>query len=245
MRVTMKAPTMVAMLLAGLMLAAASHAWSTDLYVAGVIVTGRDDVAERRRGAEEALAVVLRRVSGDAALEVAVEDALSLAETIAYRDRKAGIQISDEQGTRDRSFVMTVRFEPAAVDRLLAEQGRVSWIDGRPAVAVRLMVDDGERAFEVTRTSTLGWGQRAALDDAAQAVGLDACLPEDQGFAEALVDLAGRMTVTPEGFWTTDWTLADDARRWTWTGPASTFDRAIEAGLWGVAERLRPQAQLR
>ena len=224
--------------------AAPVHAIPHDLYAETVIVTGRDDLDERARGIREALPRVLARVAGDRALLAAQVPAgiepEALVRSLDYVDRKAGIQISDEQGTRDRSFALGVGFAPEAIDRLLVELGRAPWSTARPPLAVHLVVADGVRTFAVTTTSEQGWGQRAALEDAAVDVGLAAHLEGDPGFEWAAARLDGRMSITASGHWDTIWTLAASGRRWRWEAPATTFDRAIADGLWGAAERLRP-----
>src|SRR3546814_10457507 len=56
------------------------------------------------------------RVADHPWLPAILANAGSYALGYEYEDRKKGIQISDEQGTRDRSFHFRVDFDPEAVD---------------------------------------------------------------------------------------------------------------------------------
>jgi hypothetical protein len=72
---------------------------------------------------------VLTKVSVDAGVASRavkrglMEGAEALVVGFDYRDRKESIQISDDQGTRERSFELTVRFDPQRVDAVLRELG--------------------------------------------------------------------------------------------------------------------------
>ena len=81
-------------------LLAAAPAGADELYSASAIVTGRDNLAERARGTREALLVVLARVAADpgVAAQALPEDPERYVLERRYTDRKAGVQISDEQG---------------------------------------------------------------------------------------------------------------------------------------------------
>jgi hypothetical protein len=207
------------------------------LYGASAIVTGRDNLAERERGTREAFLAVLAKVSADpdVAPKLGPRDIEGYVLDRRYTDRKAGVQISDEQGTRDRSFVLDVRFDPARVDALLRSLGREPWRGERPPVLVRLRVADAMASYEVTRDSERGWGQREAILAAGVKAGIPVLLPP----ARAERVLAGEMRMTPDGYWRTEWRLGDE--RWT-VGPV-TFDRAIENGIWSAARRFAQQSR--
>jgi hypothetical protein len=209
----------------------------SDLYRAAAIVTGRDNVPERERGTREALLAVLARVSADpgVAAEAKPEDPESFVLERRYTDRKAGVQISDEQGTRDRSFVLEVRFDPARVDALLRSLGREPWRGERPRLLVRLRVTDTAATYEVTQDSERGWGQREAIAAAGIKAGIPVVLPPGR----AARVLSGKMRMTPEGYWRTEWRLGGER----WTVPPATFDRAIENGIWTAARRFAQAAK--
>lgn len=237
---------MVAALLGTAPLPAAAD--DASLYAATTIVTGRDNLAERARGTREALAEVLMKLTADRGIAedpkamAAIENAEDFAAGFDYTDRKAGIQLSDEQGSRDRSFLLDVRFDAARVDALLAELGAKPWKGERPTVKVELSVTDGVGSFEVTDTSERGYGQRQALRTEAERAGLPLVLPDDpgaEGGSEAGAVLFGRMTVTPQGHWDTVWTLAKGKLDKSWTVKDATFDRAIAEGIWRTAAELK------
>ena len=212
-------------------LSGAVLAGESDLYRANAIVTGRDNLAERERGTREAFLAVLAKVGADpsVAKQAKSEDPESFVLERRYTDRKAGVQISDEQGTRDRSFVLEVRFDPARVDALLRSLGREPWRGERPPLLVRLRVTDTMATYEVTQESERGWGHREAILAAGRKAGMPVVLPP----AHAARVLSGEMRMTPDGYWRTEWRLGGE--RWT-VGPA-TFDRAIENGIWTAARR--------
>src|SRR5918912_142462 len=103
------------------------------LYSGETVITGQDNLAERRRGFRETLEQVLVKVSGDPALVRRdgfgrlLDRAADYVLRFDYEDRKKGIQISDEQGTRDRSYIFRVDFDPVKIDHAIAELGGKSW----------------------------------------------------------------------------------------------------------------------
>jgi hypothetical protein len=224
---------MIGRLVLAIALLAAAPAGADELYRASAIVTGRDNLAERERGTREAFLVVLARVAADpsVATHALPTDLERYVLERRYADRKAGVQISDEQGTRERSFVLEVGFDPARVDALLRSLGRQPWKGERPGLLVRLRVADAVATYEVTRDSRRGWGQREAILAAGAKAGLNVVLPP--GSAEQV--LSGEMRMTPEGYWRTEWRLGEER----WALPPATFDRAIENGIWTAANRLR------
>lgn len=230
----------------------------SDLYSSEVIVTGRDNLPERVRGIREALPKVLVKVSGDADVAARAEAAGLLADGeklvvgLDYVDRKEGIQISDEQGTRERSFRLTVHFDPARIDDLLAKLGAAAWTGERPGIGLVLVIDDGRSTYLLTRTSKSGYGQRLVVDDVARALALPVDLPEtaDGTDAEAALAalpagqmrLAGRMVATPDGYWNAVWHLGGTVAGTPVTAEFSfthaTFDTAIGDALKATARRL-------
>lgn len=247
-------------------LAAASPADAetvADLYSAETIVTGETNLAERKRGLRETLGRVIVKVSGDARLAddprlAGLQDqAPEFVSGFAYEDRKKGIQISDEQGTRDRSFFFRVAFVPERIDTAIRGLGGRPWGTERPRTLVVLGIEDLVGRYVLGRESARGYGQREAVRSARRRLGLPLVLPRldaaDQdsvGFgtldtgATALAGrygadavLAGTMAVTPDGYWETAWTLQFEEETYRWTTEPATFDRAIAAGA-GRAARI-------
>lgn len=170
------------------------------LYAVTVIVTGRDNLAERSRGVREALPLVLTKVSVDANVagrateQGLIDDPESFVVDFDYRDRKEGIQISDEQGTRDRSFELTVRFDPEMVDAVIRELSARPWHGPRPEIGIELTINDWTSRYRLTQVAEKGYGQRMALTDKAKALGLSVRIPEtEDSTAEAPVRLEGQI----------------------------------------------------
>lgn len=230
-----------------------------DLYVGRTIVTGQDNLAERARGLRLALSEVLVKVSGDATLAddpglaAVLDDAESYLAGLEYEDRKKGIQISDEQGTRDRSFVFRATFDAAKIDAVLADLGRRKWAADRPRLAVWLGVRNPARAFVVCRDGEFGYGQREALRSAARRLGVPIALPAVADVEAVAIDpaliaagaadalraaspdadglLYGILVLDRTAYWTAEWTLdaAGVVERWRLDGV--TFDVALRDAI--------------
>ena len=239
-----------------------------NLYRGEAIVTGQENLEERQRGFREALAEAVVKVSGDARLATDPRLAPALAEAqrfvarFEYEDRLAKKKLMDEQGTRERSYILRVDFDPAALDRLLAGLGARPWAADRPRLLVLLMVQDSVGQYLLGEDSPRGWGQREALNDIARRRGLPVVLPRTAADEEHAVGLAageaadaeatarvaalygatavlrGTMRMRPDGLWDTRWTLAPPAGGESWHTDATTFDRAIGTGLAGAARQL-------
>jgi hypothetical protein len=247
---------LAAVMLPALLLAAAPAAASWDLYSATVIVTGRDNLSERARGIREALPLVLTKLTVDSELaERAVSEGLTdgaeaLVERFDYVDRKEGIQISDEQGTRERSFELTVSFDRQMIDAIVGKLGGTTWTGERPEIGVVLVVDDGATSYLLTRSSEKGYGQRLALNDRAKALALPVMLPDAVPAGATLevalakvgltspVRLEGRMTITPAGYWNTEWWLKGEGLDERFATADTTFDVAFDEALRHSAKAL-------
>ena len=238
------------------------------LYRGEAIVTGQENLEERQRGFREALAQALVKVSGDARLATAprLDAALAQAQRYVaqfdYEDRLAKKKLMDEQGTRERSYILRVDFEPAAIDALLQDLGAKPWAADRPRLLVLLVIEDSVGSYLLGTDSARGWGQREALGDIARRSGVPAVLPATQaddpsavtgeaveaadvaglariaGLYGAAAVLRGTMRMRSDGLWDTRWLLAIPAGGRPWQDEATTFDRAIGSGLAGAARQL-------
>lgn len=238
----MAAP-LVAAMLSTVTLNGAHAGERTDLYAASVVVTGRTNVAERQRGIRECLPLVLTKVSGDRSMAGKaisaglVEKAADAVERVEYVDRKAGVQISDEQGTRERSFRLTVHFRPQVIDEMVDHLGGSVWHEPRPLVHVDLVIDDGIATYPLSEATQRGYAQRLALTEDAAALGLDIRLDGVEADAdpaarsEAAVRLSGRMKMTKEGYWDVDWRFAEKGKSVVFSHRGVTFDVAIGDAL--------------
>lgn len=255
------------------LLAVGGSAWAAvvaDLYRGEAIVTGQENLAERQRGVHEALVEAVVKVSGDARLAGDPRLAPALAEAerfvahFSYEDRLAKKKLMDEQGTRERSYILRVDFDPAAINGLLVGVGARPWTADRPRLLVLLLVQDSVGVYLLGEDSARGWGQREALADIARRRGLPVVLPriadEDRnaGLAEraageradagttaraaALYDAAavlrGSMRMRRDGLWDSRWMLAVPGGGESSQTEGTTFDRAIAAGLAGAARQL-------
>lgn len=224
-----------------------------DLYTATVIVTGRDNLVERHRGIVEALPKVLTQLTVDPAVAARASGYLDRADSLVdgfdYVDRKEGIQISDEQGTRERSFELAVHFSLDGINKVLAELGVVPWTGPRPDIGVALVINDGNGPYLLTRTSEKGYGQRLALVDDAETLAIGVKLPDSEAGIgpdavaavaklNTPVHLIGHMTATPDGYWDTDWRLTGDGIGTAFTYAHATFDVAIGGALLQSARAL-------
>ena len=221
---------------------------TASLYRATTIITGQDNLSERARGIEDCLRAVLAKVSVRQAVAdhpvigQALTDPDPLVEGYDYLDRKEGIQISDEQGTRDRSFLFTTHFKPDRINRLLYMANMRPWLAERPAIAIQLIIDDGVATYQLTQSSERGWGQRAVIESLIERVGINLLLPDGE-MPRASVGLSGFMSVTKDGYWSSNWALdsskfSDTGSDAHWEGTIGSFDRVIAEAVWESARIL-------
>lgn len=238
------------------------------LYQGTAIVTGQDNSPERTRGITEALQQVLIKVSGDARLAAdprrwrVLERASEAVVSLRYQDRLAGKKLMDEQGTRERSHVLTVTFDPAKVDQVLASLDRRPWGPERPRVLAVFGIRDTVGVYVLGTESDRGYGQRETLLAHAQRRGVPLVLPrmdkaerEGLSFAEvaetagpalerlrahygASAVLIGTMTLEVDGLWTTQAELRHAGGTARWRVERASFDRALTDGIDRVARVL-------
>lgn len=238
------------------------------LYRGETIVTGQENLDERERGFREALAEAVVKVSGDARLPgdprlaPVLQEAGRFVDKFEYEDRLAKKKLMDEQGTRERSYFLRVDFNPAAVNRLLAELGARPWPADRPRLLVLLVVRDSVGRYLLADEGARGWGQREALAAIARRRGVPVVLPRSdaageaesgrgegeapdagkirrlENASEAAAVLHGEMTMQDNGLWDTDWMLQSAEGQGSWRTGGTTFDRAIATGVESSALRL-------
>lgn len=237
------------------------------LYRAEAVVTGREE-PERSRGFREALEEVLVKLTAAAdlpeapALREALAAPAAYVSDFEYEDRKKGIPIHDEQGTRDRSFILRVAFDKAKVDRLVGDLGLKKWPSDRPRLAILLSVNDGERAFLLTRDGERGFGQREVLVSAAARRGVPIAMPSEvervagklEPAVTALPDtditriardlgadgaLTGELRLADGGSsWNVHWMLHGLKAQGEWRMENVSFDVALAAGISRAARAL-------
>jgi uncharacterized protein len=266
--------TMAAVLLLALPAVAAEA--TAELYRAQTIVTGTGE-ANRLIGFASCLEDALIKVSGqlrlagDPRLAPYKADAAKLVRDFSYRDEKGGKPKNDEQGTRDRSFILTAEFDEAAINGVLARLGLTPWLARRPVLGVFAELQPGARRFVVAADTKDTDLQRAALLAAAAMRGMQLALPDaaalaavgasDQPLAaiapaklaEAAskqggeVLLIARLVWDDQSLkWNSDWQLdwqdsSQHARSQQWRLAAVTFDETFRQGVGTAAQILSQQ----
>ncbi len=227
-------------------------------YRADVIVTGTD-MRQRPWGFAQTFRTVLVKSSGDPRLmddqrvKALAEQADGLVVCFSYVDLMAGIPIKDEQGTYDRPHRLTVTFDPAKIDAILADFGDKPWRGERPVIVPVLLVH-GPRPlpYVLSADGRDSAEQRGAFANAAEEYGMTARIPNDQELAAWGVSAAhfpgdtpgsraGEAIVTGTlgwneslpgwvGRWRTDWHGAE--HRWSISGV--NYDAAFRDLVRGV-----------
>jgi hypothetical protein len=244
---------------------------AADLYRAQTIVTGQGE-ANRIVGFASCLEDVLVKVSGmmrfagDPHLDAYKADAARLVRAFSYRDEKGGKPKNDEQGTRDRSYVLTVDFDETAINGVIAALGVKPWLSRRPVLGIFVEMQQGARRYVVAGDAKQADLQREALLAAAAKWGMPVVLPDAATLAGvsandlALADIAhaklaqvaagrgGEAVLTArlvwddqELRWSTDWQLDWQGTSHRWQLAAVTFDEAFRQGIGAAAQILAEQ----
>ena len=172
-----------------------------ELYQAVAIVTG-SDMRSRPTGFARCLREVLVKVSGeprlqgDARVSALAAHADALVASFDYEDLDAAVKHHDDQGTYDRPFALTVRFDPARIDKALADLGERPWRGERPVVVPVLTVRGFSMSYLLSAESPAGADLRAAFADVARDFGLRVLFPTNAEMAAWHVTL-GRLPSPP------------------------------------------------
>jgi hypothetical protein len=159
------------------------------LYQAYAIVTGTD-MRQRPWGMAQCLREVLVKVSGEPrlkddprVLELA-EHADQFLTAFDYVDMMAGIPKKDDQGSYDRPHKLTVHFDPAKIDKTLAELGETPWRGQRPVVVPVLLVRARKPPpYVLSAEAPAGEEQRGSFVNAASEFGMNVRLPSEAELA--------------------------------------------------------------
>ena len=160
------------------------------IYEADAIVTGTD-MRQRPWGFAQTLREVLVKVSGDPRLkndprtEELAAHADRLVACFAYLDLMAATPLHDDQGTADRPHRLTVSFEPAKIDAVLADFGERPWRGARPVIVPVLLVHGRKPPpYVLSAELPAGEEQRAAFANAAGEFGIKVRLPSEAELAK-------------------------------------------------------------
>jgi hypothetical protein len=242
-----------------------------ELYRAQTIVTGQGE-ANRILGFASCLEDVLIKVSGmlrlagDQRLDPYKADAAKLVRDFSYRDEKGGKPKNDEQGTRDRSFILTAEFDEAAINGMLARLGVNPWLTRRPVLGVFVEMQPGTRRYVVAGDAKETDLQRAALLAAAAKRGMPIVLPDAAALAGVGANQLALAAIVPakiaeavagrgaevvlivrmvwddqELRWNSDWQLDWQGKIQQWQLAAVTFDEAFRQGIGAAAQILAGQ----
>lgn len=236
-----------------------------DLYQARTIVTGQRPET-RSPGMVRCLAQVLVRASGDprlarhAALAGLSASPEAAVKSYAYRDLSAFPPITDQQGTRDRPYEMTVRYEAAKIDAMLAQMGATPWRAERPRLVVFLAVRHIGSAFMLSSMADQGELLRQSFQDAAWNAAIEVVIPSPRTIARAGLTVDGTPGTSPRALmpfvdqklgqlplvgtldwsmdqlaWRASWRLWSAGREERWAIAGVNFDAAFRNGVGGAA----------
>jgi len=239
-----------------------------DLYQAQIVVTGQGET-NRLRGFALCLEDVVVKVSGDPRLigdprlAPLAQQAAALVAGFSYHDQMSGTPLRDEQGTRDRPYDLTVRFDQAKIDAALRGLGIAPWTAARPRLAVLVGMRNGRAATLVSSDDERARNQREALEAAASKRGLPIVLPSTRALAiagltveqlpgadfsrlQAVADatggdvaLVGTLVFVEKSLrWSADWRLAWQGTTYRWRITSTTFDDAFRQAMTGAAQIL-------
>jgi len=97
-----------------------------------------------------------------------------------YADMMAGIPLHDDQGTYDRPHKLTVYFDPARINALLAQLGDRPWRGERPVVVPLLLVHGPKPPpYLLSAEIPAGEEQRGSFATAAGQFGIHVRIPND------------------------------------------------------------------
>ena len=212
------------------------------LYEARTILTGTD-TRSRPAGLAICLEDVLVKVSGDGALRgdarVAALDPGALIVGFSYVDRFSGIPHHDDQGSSDRPFYFTARFDRDRIDAALRQLGDVPFTGPRPAV-VPIVVVTNARASYVLTSDGPHPDQRDAMADAADRLATPLHLPATAELANG-VALAGSLPLTGTLAWSDaahgwigDWSVRHDGAVHVWHTAGGSYDAAFRSAMQGA-----------
>ncbi len=223
---------------------AARHDPHLDRYEARTIVTGTD-LRSRPAGMAACLADVLVKVSGDPTilddprLPALQARAGNYATGFDYWDRMSGIAHHDEQGSSDRPYDLTVRFDPVRVAAALRILGRAPWPDPRPALVVQVKVQDLHDAFDLTAGEKRAAEMRAALVESGEKYGIRVIVPDSLTAPANGVALPGTLVLSEAALgWVASWHLKWQGANYVWGVSGVNFDAAFRDGVRGAEQVL-------
>ncbi len=210
------------------------------VYRCAVYTTGTDQ-RDRPAAFQRCVRDVVAKLGADPALLDAPllppAEAAAMIDSFAYLDRMTDQPTHDEQGTRDRPFVLVAHVSPGAAASVLAALGHSAWLAPRPPLPIEATVRRGPTQFRVTADGDAGERQRQAALAAGERFGIGVTLPPQTDPARP-GSLTGALVWSDADFgWNADWTFAGTA----WSVRGVSFDEAFRAGVGGAVHILAGQ----
>src|SRR6201995_1026391 len=97
----------------------------------------------------------------------------------------SGIPIHDEQGTRDRTYDLTVDFAPAKIADTLKQVALKPWLAPRPKLAVFAGLQQGANGYIIAADGDRGADQRDSVVTTAAKRGVPLVLPATDALKKA------------------------------------------------------------
>jgi len=253
-----KKPAASFLVLASLAAIAPAGAQEADdpLYQSVVLVTGYD-MRSRPTGFARALRNVLVNLSGDPRLEkdprvAEVGKYVDLIVThFDYVDQMAGIKKHDDQGSYDRPHYLTVRFDPIAIDQMLADLGEKPWRGERPVIVPIIAMHGRTGPLMVSADDPAAADERQSLATIATDYSLKVRIPTEAELEDwdASVDhlpdkpvagapneavVAGMLTFEDGVGWNGGWSLHWHGTDYNWKVSGVNYDEAFREAVRGV-----------
>jgi hypothetical protein len=152
---------------------------------------------QRPLGFAECLTEVLVKVAAAPALAddkrvaALAQHADSFVASFDYVDPRAWFLHHDDQGTYDRSYELTVHFDPAKVDAALATLGQAPWRGARPLLEPVILIRHDENPYLLSAEDPRGVQMRQAIVNDAAAFGLGVHFPTEAELAAWGITLIG------------------------------------------------------
>jgi len=236
-------------------------------YVARVVVTGSDE-RNRPLGLKMCFEDVLIKSSGDPSIldddriEALASNSRQFVVEFSYRDLLEGIPKHDDQGTRDRPFFLTCKFDPGKINGVLNLLGRKPWLANRPRLLMLLVVH-GRRGNDILSSDgAFDADMRESLANAATRYGVVVTTPsvrvlqgegitvetalgtsgsklaEIAELSGSDVPLLGSLDWSDTIGWTATWDFDAGARRHRWAVAGVNYDEAFRNAVRGAAKVL-------
>jgi len=213
------------------------------LYRADVIVTGTD-MRQRPWGFAQTLRSVLVKASGDPRLkdDTRTADLAARADDLvlcfSYADLMAGIPLKDDQGTYDRPHKLTVAFDSAKIDAILARFGDKPWRGERPLIVPAIIVRGPKPPpYLLSAETPRGAEQRGAFATWAGELDMKARIPSEAelaGWGVTADRLPTDMPPSPDGETIVAGTLDWSESLPGWVGQWHCRCRGVEHS-WGIS----------